>query len=78
MSQEKIIRFYRAKYPPDENGQHVFRVALDDETVARLAALANLCHEAPEVVMASIIHDVLKDDEDAHFAPEEEQLIFNQ
>lgn len=49
-----------------ENGEVVFRVALDDVTIARLMRLADECHAPPAVVIASIVHDVLLDDEAAH------------
>lgn len=51
----------------DEDGPLTeFSVLLDDQTVARLMRLSEMCHTPPRVVLASIIHDVLKDDEDAH------------
>ena len=43
-----------------------FCVPLDDATVARLIELSDICHMPPTLLIASIIHDVLKDDEDAH------------
>ncbi len=43
-------------------------VALDIETAERLRALADICHADQASVAASLLHDVLKDDEDAHAA----------
>lgn len=43
-----------------------FRVRLDDETVARLIAIADACHAQPAELIAAIVHDVLEDDALAH------------
>lgn len=43
-----------------------FNIPLDHETVARLMHLSEICHGDPRQVAASLIHDVLKDDEQAH------------
>lgn len=42
-------------------------LTLDEETARRLEALSDNCHSCLESVAASLLHDVLKDDEDAHF-----------
>lgn len=44
----------------------LFRVALDDITVARLIELADICQADPRSVIAAIIKDVLEDDARAH------------
>lgn len=41
-------------------------IELDDETVARLVVVAEESHTSMEVIAASILHDVLLDDEQAH------------
>ncbi len=38
-------------------------VPLDAETAARLRNLSDVCHAAPTHVAASLLHDILKDDE---------------
>jgi len=43
-----------------------FRVWLDDLSIARLMEMADDCHATPEQVIASIVHDVLEDDANAH------------
>lgn len=50
----------------DEHERTVFEVALDDATVARLMEVADLSHAPPALLIASIVHDVLADDEAAH------------
>ncbi|MHB8272011.1 hypothetical protein [Bradyrhizobium sp.] len=42
------------------------RVPLDEETAARLRNLSDICHADPVSVAASLLHDILKDDADAH------------
>ena len=42
------------------------RVPLDEETAARLQNLSDLCRADPVSVAASLLHDVLKDDEESH------------
>lgn len=42
-------------------------VPLDAQTARRLANLSVACHSPAPAVAASLLHDVLKDDEDAHF-----------
>jgi hypothetical protein len=41
-------------------------IPLDAETAARLAHLSDECHADPVSVAASLLHDVLADDEAAH------------
>lgn len=43
------------------------RIPLPAETAQRLRALADVCHNDQAAVAASLLHDILKDDEDAHF-----------
>jgi hypothetical protein len=45
------------------------RLVLDvsQETIARLQSLSDICHADPRAVAASLLHDILKDDEAAHF-----------
>ncbi len=38
-------------------------IPLDSATAARLQNLSDACHAAPTNVAASLLHDVLKDDE---------------
>lgn len=42
------------------------RVPLDEETAARLRNLSDLCHADPISVAASLLHDILKEDAEAH------------
>lgn len=42
-------------------------IPLDGETVARLENLSGVCHAEMETVAASLLHDILKDDDEAHF-----------
>ena len=44
----------------------VIEVAVDGETLRRLMKIADMSHAAPRAVAASLLHDILKDDEDAH------------
>lgn len=44
-------------------------VPLDAETAERLRALSDICHADEKSVAASLLHDVLKDDEEAHVSP---------
>lgn len=39
---------------------------LDVETAERLRALSDLCHNDEASVASSLLHDILKEDEDAH------------
>lgn len=42
------------------------RIPVSQETLERLMRLADMCHADPVAVAASMLHDVLKDDEEAH------------
>lgn len=42
-------------------------VPLDVETVERLRNLSDACHADPDSVAASLLHDILKDDEECHY-----------
>jgi len=50
----------------DSSFMTLFTVALDDETMARLWALARVCENNPVSLASAILHDVLEDDELAH------------
>ncbi len=50
-----------------ENDDDVIMVPVSGETVARLRALADECHADPADVASSLLHDILKEDEEAHF-----------
>lgn len=41
-------------------------IDLDDAAMARLMEIADLCHQDPELIAASMISDVLEDDFRAH------------
>lgn len=41
-------------------------IPLSGRTAERLRNLSNDCHAAPHKVAASLLHDVLADDEEAH------------
>lgn len=50
----------------DDTEVELVTIALDAVTAARLRNLANMCHAAPTSVAASLLHDVLKDDDEHH------------
>ena len=52
------------------------QVPLDAATAARLHNLANMCHAAPTSVAASLLHDVLAED-DVHHEPAERTVLVN-
>lgn len=52
-----------------ENDVVWISLPLDAETAARLQDLSDMCHADRVVVAASLLHDVLKDDCDAHADP---------
>lgn len=54
-----------------------FRVPMCMETVARLMEVADISHADPVAVAASLLHDVLKADEDAHLEGAVERVYFN-
>jgi predicted transcriptional regulator len=41
-------------------------IPLDPQTAARLRNLSDACHAAPTNIAASLLHDILKDDEEAN------------
>ncbi len=53
----------------DENGTVWLRVPLIGETRARLDGLARFTGDDPVAIAASLLHDVLEDDESAHVSP---------
>lgn len=52
---------------PDQQEISYIRIPVSPETKERLLHVANMSHADPEAVAGSIVHDVLKDDEEAHF-----------
>ena len=50
----------------DQNAVIWISIPLDGETAARLQSLSDVCHAAPTNVAASLLHDILKDDEETH------------
>lgn len=60
----------------DSGGELWLRVPLDPCTVARLHNLADIVRADPVSVAASLLHDILKDDDLAHGLPER-AVIFN-
>jgi hypothetical protein len=42
------------------------KIPLDGETARRLLNLSDLCHAEAEKVAASLLHDILEDDEQAN------------
>lgn len=51
---------------PDDEGPVWLSVPLSRETAERLASLADACHADRPTVAASLLHDLLKDDAEAH------------
>lgn len=45
-------------------------VPLDADTAERLRHLSDVCHAPEPSVAASLLHDILKDDEEAHAGAE--------
>lgn len=43
------------------------RIPLDSVTAARLQNLSDDCHAAPTTIAASLLHDLLRDDCEAHY-----------
>jgi hypothetical protein len=41
-------------------------IPLDPQTAARLRNLSDACHAAPSNIASSLLHDILKDDEEAN------------
>lgn len=52
--------------PLEDQNTIWIRIPLDGETVRRLQNLSNECHAEPMKVAASLLHDLLKDDEEAN------------
>ena len=50
----------------DTNDTIWISIPLDAATAARLQSLSDVCHAAPTNVAASLLHDILKDDEEAN------------
>lgn len=50
----------------DQNPVVWISIPLDGETAARLQNLSDVCHAAPTNIAASLLHDILKDDEEAN------------
>jgi hypothetical protein len=51
----------------EENSRPIFFVLLDDLTAARLMEVADMAHDDPCNIIASIVHDVLQEDALAHY-----------
>jgi hypothetical protein len=47
----------------DQNETIWISIPLDAATAARLQSLSDVCHAAPTNVAASLLHDILADDE---------------
>lgn len=45
------------------------KVPLDGKTAKRLMNLSDVCHNQAERIAASLLHDILKDDEEMHSPP---------
>lgn len=63
----------------DDEGEEVvyFRVPLRLDTVARLMTVSELSHADPVAVAASLLNDVLKEDEDAHLDGAVDRVTMN-
>lgn len=55
----------------DAQGNWYLRVPLIGETARRLESLAEVCGVGKAEVAASLLHDILEDDEAAHVSPEQ-------
>lgn len=51
---------------PGTDDVAIISIPVDAETYRRLTSLADICHADPKKVAASLLHDILKDDEEAH------------
>ena len=60
-----------------EDEEVVYFRPLRMETVARLMEVADISHADPVSVAASLLHDVLKEDEAAHIEGSVERVYFN-
>lgn len=61
----------------DEEELVLFSVPLNGATVERLMRLADICHADPRKIAASLLHDVLAEDEAAHESTEEVPRVLN-
>lgn len=50
----------------EEDFVDVIQVPVNAETLRRLMKIADMSHAAPKAVAAALLHDLLKDDEEAH------------
>lgn len=64
-------------FDQDDDDVVYFRIPLGTETVARLMEVADISHADPVRVAASLLHDVLKDDEAAHLDGAVERVFPN-
>lgn len=55
-----------ADHPKDLDGVIWITVPLDGRTAARLRNFSDAIHETPTDVAASLLHDILADDAEAH------------
>jgi hypothetical protein len=52
--------------PLDDDEKVLFDIPLDGDTIERLMNLAVICRAPPREVAASLLRDLLLEDEDAH------------
>jgi hypothetical protein len=52
---------------PDDKSVVWISVPLSEETATRLQNLSDQCRADPVGVAASLLHDILKDDEETHY-----------
>ena len=55
-----------ANFLTDDTETVWIKIPLDGETAARLRNLADFCHADRVSVAASLLHDILKEDDEAH------------
>lgn len=55
-----------ADFLKDQNAVIWISIPLDGETAARLQSLSDVCHATPTRIAASLLYDILKDDEEAN------------
>jgi coenzyme F420-reducing hydrogenase alpha subunit len=58
-----------------EDAVSFISIPVDAETLRRLTSIADMCHADPKTVAASLLRDVLADDEAAHGAEFELELM---
>ena len=75
----RIIYSFPMPAPSADHDDDVvyFRIPLDAETVARLMEVADISHADPVSVAASLLHDILAEDEDAHIEGAADRVTFN-